>query len=105
MAYLYSFCKFFEVLPCIIVIRKRTKVLGFQQITDMRLLVDQINLRRAEAGAFLIVNIASIAAFIAGVNRCQIVVWETVLPQQVSLLFGEFSEALPQFWQCSIVSI
>lgn len=69
LAYLYSFCKFFEVLPRIIVIRKRTKVLGFEQIADVGLLIDQINLRSAETTAFFIVNVTSIAAFLTCVNR------------------------------------
>lgn len=69
LAYLYSFCKFFEVLPRIIVIRKRTKVFSFEQIANMGLLIDQINLRSAETTAFFIVNVTSIAAFLTCVNR------------------------------------
>ena len=56
----------------------------------MGLLVDQVDLRLAEAAALLIGYIAGVAAFPAFVDQGQVVIGETVCAQQRALFLGEF---------------
>lgn len=55
----------------------------------MGLLVDQVDLLRAETAALLAADVTSVAAFAAGIDRGQVVVREAVCAQQGALFFGE----------------
>ena len=82
LAYLYSFCKFFEILPRIIIVRERAEILCREQVLDMGLLVDQVDLRRAETAALFVGDVAGVTAFGALVDGGQVVRRKTVRAQQ-----------------------